>query len=79
MGQIEAVFRHGVFEPLEPIVDLRDGQQVILDISPLPDHLSPAEFLVRVRALQDRILKDRNGELLPDSTPDIAADRLRDV
>ena len=78
MSRIEAVFRKGVFEPLQP-VELKEEERVLLDISPLNEQFSPAEFLALVTDLQERILKDRNGELLPDSTPDIAADRLRDV
>lgn len=31
MSQIEAIYRHGVFEPLEP-VDLEDEQRVRLSI-----------------------------------------------
>jgi predicted DNA-binding antitoxin AbrB/MazE fold protein len=75
MSQIEAIFRHGVFEPLEP-VDLKEEQRVRLSIEPAEKETIDA-WLERVRALHAQILKRRGGEPLPDSTPEIAEDRLR--
>jgi predicted DNA-binding antitoxin AbrB/MazE fold protein len=34
MGQIDAIYRHGVFEPLEP-VDLKEEQRVRLSVEPV--------------------------------------------
>jgi predicted DNA-binding antitoxin AbrB/MazE fold protein len=75
MSQIEAIYRHGVFEPLEP-VDLKEEQRVRLSIEPA-DKAAIEEWLIRVRALQKEILDRRGGEPLPDSTPGIAEDRMR--
>jgi predicted DNA-binding antitoxin AbrB/MazE fold protein len=77
MSQVEAVYRHGVFEPLGP-VDLKEEQRVQLSFEPV-QKMTKEEFLKSIIELQEQILRDRNGELLPDSTPEIAADRLRDV
>src|SRR5438552_3602703 len=77
MPVIDAVYRRWVFVPLEP-VDLQEGQRVRLTIE-AARKLTRAEWRASVREIQDRILARRNGELLPDSTPDIAADRLRDI
>ena len=68
---IRAVYRKGVFEPLEQ-VDLREDQEVRLQV----EQLTPSEWLDRLRPIHEAIIR-RNGGLLPDSTPDIAEDRLR--
>ena len=75
MSQIEAIYRHGVFEPLEP-VDLKEEQRVRLSIQPAEKEAMEA-WLERVRELHEQILKRQGGEPLPDSTPGIAEDRLR--
>ena len=75
MSQIEAIYRHGVFEPLEP-VDFKEEQRVRLSIEPAEKEAIDA-WLERVRALHEQILSRRGGEPLPDSTPEIAEDRLR--
>ncbi len=73
MSQIEAIFRHGVFEPLEP-VDLPEDQRVRLNIEPAQTETWQA-WLARVKQRQEAIFK-RQG-FLPDSTLDIAEDRRR--
>jgi predicted DNA-binding antitoxin AbrB/MazE fold protein len=73
MTTIEAVFRHGVFEPLEP-VNFQEEQRVKLNVEPR-GAFDMESWLGGVKRLHARIL-DRSG-LLPDSAPDIAADRLR--
>jgi predicted DNA-binding antitoxin AbrB/MazE fold protein len=73
MSRIEAVYRHGVFEPLEP-VSLREEQRVKLSIEPANGQ-TPQAWLDNVRAVQAAIV-GRNG-VLPDSAFDIAADRMR--
>ena len=73
MSQIEAIFRHGVFEPLEP-VDLKEEQRVLLSIEP-EEKEAVETWLERVRELRATIYK-RQG-FLPDSAPEIAEDRMR--
>lgn len=73
MSQIEAIYRHGVFEPLEP-VDLKEEQRVRLSIEPLGPEALQA-WLERVRKRREEIFK-RQG-YLPDSTAEIAEDRAR--
>ena len=73
MSQIEAIYRHGVFEPLSP-VDLQEEERVLLNIEPAKTE-TWEKWLARVDALREAIQK-RQG-LLPDSTPGIAEDRMR--
>ena len=73
MSQIEAIYRHGVFEPLEP-VDLKEEQRVRLSIE--PQRAETLEiWLEQVRKLREDIYQLQG--YLPDSTRDIAEDRLR--
>ena len=73
MSYVAAIFRHGVFEPLEK-VDLPEEQRVQLSIEPAGDKAVTA-WLDNVRALQASVMLRRGP--LPDSTFDISADRLR--
>ena len=73
MSQIEAIYRHGVFEPLEP-VNLEEEQRVRLSIEPA-DKETVAAWLERVTKRREEIFQ-RQG-YLPDSTLDIAEDRRR--
>ncbi|MBM3992622.1 MAG: DUF104 domain-containing protein [Planctomycetes bacterium] len=73
MSQIDAIYRHGVFEPLQP-VDLPEEQRVRLQIVPAEKE-AWEEWIKRVDALREAILQ-RHG-VLPDSTPAIAEDRMR--
>ncbi|MSQ97489.1 MAG: DUF104 domain-containing protein [Gemmataceae bacterium] len=73
MNQIEAIFQHGVFEPLEP-VDLKEEQRIRLSVEPAEKEAMEA-WLKRVDERREAIFK-REG-LLPDSTLDIAEDRRR--
>jgi predicted DNA-binding antitoxin AbrB/MazE fold protein len=73
MSYVEAIYRHGVFEPLQP-VDLQEEQRVRLSIEPAgPEAMK--EWLERVTKRRDEIFQ-RQG-FLPDSTLDIAEDRKR--
>jgi predicted DNA-binding antitoxin AbrB/MazE fold protein len=74
MRPIEAIFRNGVFEPLQP-VDLPEGERVRLDVQLMPKE-TPEEWLACVRKRQAEIF-ERHGGFLPDSTLDIAEDRMR--
>lgn len=73
MNHCEAIYRHGVFEPLAP-VNLPDDQRVRLTIEPAGEEI-PQSWLKRVRLLQDRLIERRG--VLPDSAAEIAADRMR--
>jgi predicted DNA-binding antitoxin AbrB/MazE fold protein len=73
MAHVEAVYRNGVFEPLEP-VQLPEEQRVRLSIEPAGEE-TPQSWLNSIRELQAAIVR-RQGPL-PDSASDIAADRLR--
>ncbi len=74
MAQIDAVYQGGVFRPLAQ-VKLPENQRVRLNIQPI-EQVDSNSWLKEVQQLQQRILEQRG--YLPDSTPDIAADRLRD-
>ncbi|HVX84968.1 MAG TPA: antitoxin family protein [Phycisphaerae bacterium] len=73
MTQVEAVYRGGKFEPLGP-VDLAEEQRVVLRYE---RELKPdlATWFKETQSLREAIAK-RTG-VLPDSTADIAADRMR--
>jgi predicted DNA-binding antitoxin AbrB/MazE fold protein len=73
MTHVEAIYRHGVFEPLEPVA-LSEDQRVRLSVEPIPQP-SLQVWVQRAEALRAAII-ERHG-ILPDSAPDIAADRLR--
>ena len=59
MSQIEAIYRHGVFEPLEP-VDLKEEQRVRLRVEPVEKETIEV-WGERVRALHEQILRRRGG------------------
>jgi predicted DNA-binding antitoxin AbrB/MazE fold protein len=73
MSPIDAIYRHGVFEPLQP-VNLREEQRVRLSIEP-SERESPLEWLERLQQRHAAFVA-KHG-YLPDSTPDIAEDRRR--
>jgi predicted DNA-binding antitoxin AbrB/MazE fold protein len=74
MSQIDAIYRHGVFEPLEPVNDLAEEQRVRLSVE--RTEIDAIEtWIQNVRELHAAISK-RQG-FLPDSTPGIAEDRMR--
>jgi len=75
MTNIDAIFQDGVFKPITPI-SLPQNQRVRLSI----ERVSGEDALAWLREVQEhqkRIVAERG--FLPDSTPDIAEDRLRDV
>jgi len=73
MSHIQAIFRRGVFEPLEP-VDLPEEQRVELSVGVISGQ-NPQAWLREVSELQSDIVR-RHGAL-PDSSSEIAADRQR--
>jgi predicted DNA-binding antitoxin AbrB/MazE fold protein len=73
MSHIEAIYRRGVFEPLEP-VNLREEQRVALSFAVTNGHTAEG-WLNQVKAIQTTIVQ-RQG-VLPDSASEIAADRAR--
>lgn len=74
MPPVEAIYQGGVFKPLGE-VHLAENQRVVLNIQ-TPSGQDVAAWLAEVRNFQQRTVADRG--CLPDSTPDIAADRMRD-
>ena len=72
MTYVDAIYDGGVFKPLEP-VEFQDQQRVRLAVQPVAS--SVQQWLKEVNEFHEAIIK-RVG-VLPDSTPDIAADRLR--
>jgi predicted DNA-binding antitoxin AbrB/MazE fold protein len=70
---IQAIFRHGVFEPLEP-VNLSEEQRVHINIVPETKPTLEAWF-DETQATHARFLREHGP--LPDSTPGISADRMR--
>ncbi|MCI0360480.1 MAG: antitoxin family protein [Planctomycetaceae bacterium] len=73
MSHIEAVFRQGVFVPLEA-VDLREEQRIRLSIEP-SDASNCWHWLRSLHELHESVVARRG--VLPDSTAEIAADRQR--
>ncbi len=72
--QIEAVYQGGVFKPLSA-VSLPENQHVRLSIEAI-ERSDIVAWLAEVQRLQRQIIDQRG--YFPDSTADIAADRLRD-
>jgi len=73
MADIEAIYQNGVFQPLGP-VGLHENQRVRLSVRPVEGG-DPRGWLEEVQRLQRRIVAERG--FFPDSSLDIAADRLR--
>ena len=74
---VEAVYSGGVFKPLEK-VDIRENERVVLDFAPM--HVTPQsheveKWLETIRVLQKQIVV--TSGILPDSTAELAEDRLR--
>jgi predicted DNA-binding antitoxin AbrB/MazE fold protein len=76
VAPIEAIFQGGVFKPLGEVM-LPENQRVKLQIEPI-DAQYARDWLERVRNHQQEML-ERHGGYFPDSTLDIAEDRMRDV
>jgi predicted DNA-binding antitoxin AbrB/MazE fold protein len=75
MTQIDAIYQGGVFKPLGE-VKLPENQRVRLNVQPIDAEYILA-WLAEVKERQ-RQMFERHG-FLPDSTPDIAEDRMRDA
>jgi predicted DNA-binding antitoxin AbrB/MazE fold protein len=73
MSHVDAVYRIGVFRPLGP-VDLKDEQRVRLSFETTPQQ-PPQQWHERAKRMQ-AALRSRGADW-PDSTADIAADRVR--
>ncbi len=75
MTQIEAIYQGGVFKPLNE-VQLNENQRVTLTVQPS----DPASVLAWLKEMQEfhREFTAKHG-YLPDSTPDIAEGRMRDI
>ena len=77
MSQIEATYQGGVVHP-EGDVNLKENQRVRLYIQPIEPGDALA-WLERVQRHRQEVLDRRGGQPYPDSTPDIAEDRMRDA
>ena len=73
MTDIEAIYRHGLFVPME-VVDLKDEQRVRLMFE--PSEADNCWYWLRAMYQLHEAVIARRG-VLPDSSTDIAADRLR--
>jgi predicted DNA-binding antitoxin AbrB/MazE fold protein len=73
MTTIDAIFAAGVFKPLDQVT-IPENQRVRLTVEPVEAPAS-SNWLEAVRKFQQELVT-RHG-ILPDSTPDIAADRRR--
>jgi predicted DNA-binding antitoxin AbrB/MazE fold protein len=78
MEYIEAIYQGGVFKP-EGAVHLRENQRVRLRIEAIEEKVDWHTWLEGTQRLRAAILERRGGIPLPDSTPDIAEDRMRDI
>jgi predicted DNA-binding antitoxin AbrB/MazE fold protein len=82
MTQIDAIYRGGVFQPLQP-VNLQEEQRVRLSIDSQTEKRAESatskgaseELLARLRKRHAEFIQAHGP--LPDSAPLIAADRLR--
>lgn len=74
MAAVEAIYQGGVFKPLGEVC-LPENQRVLLNIE-TPSGQDVAAWLAEVRQFQEQIITARG--FFPDSTLDIAADRVRD-
>ena len=72
---VEAVYQGGVFKPVRP-VDLPENQRVQLQVESVSVEETLA-WLANMQAAREE-LRAKHGEF-PDSTPEIAEDRMRDV
>ncbi len=74
MTSIEAIYQGGVFRPVGAI-ELPEGQRVRLRVEPLARDADEDAWWEETRQHRQKLL-DKYG-VFPDSTPDIAADRMR--
>jgi predicted DNA-binding antitoxin AbrB/MazE fold protein len=75
VAQIEAIFQGGVFKPLSE-VKLPENQRVTIDVRPIETE-DLETWLARVQERHRKFIESRG--YLPDSTPTIAEDRMRDI
>jgi len=75
MSRIEAIYQGGVFKPLGA-VQLAENQRVSLTVQPV-EREDVRAWLTRVQQFHREFIAQHG--YLPDSTPDIAEDRMRDV
>jgi predicted DNA-binding antitoxin AbrB/MazE fold protein len=73
MNQFDAIYRDGVFTPLED-VRLPENQRVRISVQPL-ERDDVRAWLARVQQRQQGIVAERG--YFPDSAADIAEDRRR--
>lgn len=73
MSEVEAIYQDGVFKPLSQVV-LPENERVRLEIRSV-ERADVRAWLAEVRRAQQAVIEHRGH--VPDSAPDIAADRRR--
>lgn len=73
MTCVDAIYQDGVFKPLGA-VGVAENQRVHLNIE-LANGSDARAWLARVQSLHQQLVSQ--NRYLPDSTPEISADRLR--
>lgn len=73
MTRVDAIYQDGVFRPLEPVA-FCENQRVALSVEAIPKEDALA-WAKRVSCVREEVAA-RCG-ILPDSTVDIARDRMR--
>jgi predicted DNA-binding antitoxin AbrB/MazE fold protein len=76
MQTIEAIYQDGVFKPLHELQFL-ENERVVLTVQKQPTKEDVLAWVKRLTEAHDRFVAERG--YLPDSTLDIAEDRMRDV
>ena len=76
MQAIEAIYQGGVFKPLSE-VQLPENERVVLSVQKQHTKEDVLAWAKRLSEAHDQFVAERG--YLPDSTPDIAEDRMRDV
>ena len=78
MQTIEAIYQGGVFKPLRE-VQLPENERVVLTVQEMEPNKKedPIAWFKRMQIAHDRFVAERG--YLPDSTLDIAEDRMRDI
>lgn len=78
MQTIEAIYQGGVFKPLREL-QLPENERVVLTVQDEEPKQKedPVAWFKRMQIAHDQFVAERG--YLPDSTPDIAEDRMRDI
>jgi predicted DNA-binding antitoxin AbrB/MazE fold protein len=78
MARVDAIYQDGVFKPVSK-VDFAENQRVSLTINVIATPEDWKTWGERADKHRQEILDRRGGVPLPDCTPEIAEDRMRDI